>query len=102
MTGGTVGVGIIGAGNISDTYLENIASFPDLEVLIVGDLLEDRAKSQAEKHGVPAWGSAEDVLAHPDVQVVVNLTIPSAHIAVSSAAIAAGPGRDPDARERLL
>jgi predicted dehydrogenase len=85
-----VGVGIIGVGVISDTYLENLKSFPDVEVLIVGDLLLDRAKSQAEKHGVPAHGSAEDVLAHPDVQLVVNLTIPAAHVEVSAAAIAAG------------
>ena len=34
-----VGIGIIGVGVISDTYLENLASFPDVEVLIVGDLL---------------------------------------------------------------
>ncbi|MTE22794.1 Gfo/Idh/MocA family protein [Microbacterium sp. ZXX196] len=85
-----VGVGVIGAGVISDTYLENLASFPDVEVLIVGDLLPERAKAQAEKHGVPGHGSAEDVLAHRGVQVVVNLTIPAAHIEVSSAAIAAG------------
>ncbi|ROP48633.1 MULTISPECIES: Gfo/Idh/MocA family protein [unclassified Rathayibacter] len=87
---GPIGIGVIGVGVISDTYLENLASFPDVEVLIVGDLLLDRAKSQAEKHGVPAWGSAEDVLAHAGVQVVVNLTIPAAHVEVSAAAIAAG------------
>ncbi|KJC65684.1 Gfo/Idh/MocA family protein [Agreia bicolorata] len=87
---GPVGVGVIGAGVISDTYLENLRSFPDVTVVIVGDLIEERAKSQAEKHGVPAWGSAADVLGHADVQVVVNLTIPAAHIEVSSAAIAAG------------
>ncbi|MCJ1698076.1 Gfo/Idh/MocA family oxidoreductase, partial [Rathayibacter caricis] len=87
---GPIGIGVIGVGVISDTYLENLASFPDVEVLVVGDLILDRAKSQAEKHGIPAWGSAEDVLAHPDVQVVVNLTIPAAHIEVSAAAIAAG------------
>ncbi len=85
-----VGIGIIGVGVISDTYLENLAAFPDVEVLIVGDLLLDRAQSQAEKHGVPAFGSAEDVLAHPGVDLVVNLTVPAAHIAVSRAAIAAG------------
>jgi predicted dehydrogenase len=87
---GPIGVGLIGAGVISDTYLENLASFPDVEVLIVGDLLLDRAKTKAQQYGVPAWGSAEDVLAHPDVQVVVNLTIPAAHIEISAAAIAAG------------
>jgi len=87
---GPIGIGVIGVGVISDTYLENLNSFPDVEVLIVGDLLLDRAKSQAEKHNIPAHGSAADVLAHPGVQVVVNLTIPAAHIEVSSAAIAAG------------
>jgi predicted dehydrogenase len=85
-----VGVGIIGVGVISDTYLENLSSFPDVEVLIVGDLLLDRAQAQAEKHGVPAFGSADDVLAHPGVDLVVNLTIPAVHVAVSRAAIAAG------------
>jgi predicted dehydrogenase len=85
-----VGVGIIGVGVISDTYLENLSSFPDVEVLIVGDLLLDRAEAQAEKYGVPAFGSAEDVLAHPGVDLVVNLTIPAVHVAVSRAAIAAG------------
>ncbi|MCM3781262.1 Gfo/Idh/MocA family protein [Microbacterium hydrocarbonoxydans] len=85
-----VGIGIIGVGVISDTYLQNLSSFPDTEVLIVGDLLLDRAQAQAEKYGVPAFGSAEDVLAHPGVDLVVNLTIPAVHIEVSRAAIAAG------------
>jgi predicted dehydrogenase len=85
-----VGVGVIGVGVISDTYLENLGSFPDVEVLIVGDLLTDRARVQAEKYGIPAHGSPADVLEHPDVQLVVNLTIPAAHVEVSSAAIAAG------------
>lgn len=85
-----IGVGFIGVGVISDTYLENLSSFPDVEVLILGDLDTDRARAQAEKHGVPAHGTAQDVLDHPDVQVVVNLTIPAVHAEVSSSAIAAG------------
>jgi len=85
-----VGVGLIGAGNISDTYLENLSSFPDIDVLIVGDLDTARAAEQAAKHGVPASGSAEDVLAHPGVEIVVNLTIPAVHAEVSSSIIAAG------------
>jgi predicted dehydrogenase len=89
-TGGPIGVGFIGVGVISDTYLENLGSFPDVEVLILGDLDVERAKSQAAKHGVPAAGTAQDVLDHPGVQVVVNLTIPAVHAEVSASAIAAG------------
>lgn len=85
-----VGVGVIGAGVISDTYLQNLRSFPDVEVLVVGDLDTDRARARAEAYDVPAWGTADDVLAHPDVQVVVNLTVPAVHVEISSAAIAAG------------
>ncbi|KAA0960043.1 Gfo/Idh/MocA family oxidoreductase [Microbacterium sp. ANT_H45B] len=85
-----VGIGIIGLGVISDTYLENLSSFPDVEVLVVGDLLVDRAEAQATKYGVPSFGTADDVLAHPGVDLVINLTIPAVHIEVSRAAIAAG------------
>lgn len=85
-----VGIGIIGAGVISDTYLEHLCSFPDVEVLAVGDLVPERARAQADKHGVPRAGTAEDVLADPDVQVIANLTIPAAHTEVSSRAIASG------------
>lgn len=105
-----VGVGIIGAGVISDTYLQNLTSFPDVDVVAVGDLLPDRAKTKADQYGVAASGDAASVLENPDVQVVVNLTIPAAHVAVSEAAISAGKhvwtekpiGLDPAEVARLL
>ena len=75
---------------ISDTYLENLTSFPDVRVLIIGDLDPDRARAQAKKYAVPESGGAEDVLAHPEVELVVNLTIPAVHAQVSSEAVAAG------------
>jgi predicted dehydrogenase len=87
---GRVGIGVIGAGNISDTYLENLASFPDVEVHIVGDAMADRAAAQAQKHGVPASGTTADVLAHPRVELVVNLTIPAVHVEISSLALSGG------------
>jgi predicted dehydrogenase len=86
---GPVGVGFIGTGMISNTYLEHLSKFPDVRVVILGDLDTARAAAQAEKHGVPESGTPDDVLAHPEVELVVNLTIPAAHVPVSSAAIAA-------------
>ena len=90
MSTGPVGVGFIGTGMISDTYLENLTAFPDVKVVILGDLDPARAAVQAAKHGVAASGAPEDVLAHPEVELVVNLTIPAAHVPVSRAAIRAG------------
>jgi predicted dehydrogenase len=87
---GPVGVGFIGAGMISNTYLENLTRFPDIDVVIVTDLDQDRARAQAERHGVPQWGGTDDVLTHPGVEIVVNLTIPAVHAEISSRAISAG------------
>ncbi|WP_375386591.1 Gfo/Idh/MocA family protein [uncultured Microbacterium sp.] len=87
---GRVGVGLIGAGNISDTYLQNLSSFPDVQVIAVGDVHTERAREQADKYGVPLAGGADVVLGDPDIDIVVNLTIPASHVEVSEAAIAAG------------
>lgn len=85
-----VGVGVIGAGNISDQYLSNLTTYPDVTVIAVADLIEERAKSQAEKYGVPRHGGVSVVLDDPDIDIVVNLTIPAMHVEVSEAIIAAG------------
>lgn len=90
MAGGPVGVGIIGAGNISDQYLKSLTAFPDVRVLAIADLLEARAKAQAEKYGVPRAGGLSVVLDDPDIEIVVNLTIPAAHVPVSESILAAG------------
>ncbi|WP_369056039.1 Gfo/Idh/MocA family protein [Kineococcus terrestris] len=87
---GPVGIGVIGAGVISGTYLENLTSFPDVQVHAIGDLFPEAAAKRAAEHGVPSHGGIDTVLQHPDVEIVVNLTIPQAHVEVSSAAIAAG------------
>nr|MBA3529559.1 Gfo/Idh/MocA family oxidoreductase [Propionibacteriaceae bacterium] len=87
---GPVGVGIIGAGVISDTYLDNLNSFPDTSVIAVGDLFEELAEQKAAGHGVASGGGVEMVLGKPEVEIVVNLTIPAAHAAVAEQAIAAG------------
>jgi predicted dehydrogenase len=84
------GIGVIGCGNISNQYLKNLTAFPDVEVVICADVDAARAKAQAAAYGVPEWGSAEDALGHPGVQLIVNLTIPAAHAEVTGAAIASG------------
>ena len=87
---GRVGVGIIGAGVISTQYLENLTTFPDLDVRFIADIDEPRAASQAQKFGVPASGSVQQLLADDEIEIVVNLTIPAVHVEVALQAIAAG------------
>jgi predicted dehydrogenase len=88
--GEPVGVAVVGCGTISNEYLRNLTSFPDLRVVFCADLDIERAKAQADKYGVPAAGSAAQAMESPDAEIVVNLTIPAAHAEVATAAIAAG------------
>ena len=87
---GPMGVGLIGAGNISDEYLRSLTSYPDLKVVGVADLDLDRARAQADKYNVEFAGSPEALLARDDVDLVVNITTPAVHVEVALAAIAAG------------
>src|SRR5690606_18622401 len=84
------GVGLVGAGNISDQYLANLTRYPDVEVRFVADLDLARAAAQAQRYGVPASGTVEELLAREDVDVVVNLTVPAVHAEVGHRVLAAG------------
>lgn len=87
---GPVGVGVIGAGVISTQYLENLTTFPDLEVRFIADIAEERAAAQAEKFGIAGSGSVADLLADDGIEIVVNLTLPKVHVEVALQALAAG------------
>ncbi len=87
---GRVGVGIIGAGVISTQYLTNLTTFADVEVLFIADLDTERARERAEEFGVPGHGTVAELLATAEVEVVVNLTIPSVHVEVGEQIVAAG------------
>jgi predicted dehydrogenase len=88
--GGPVGVAVIGAGNISSQYLGNLTRFPDVRVLAVADIDEARAAQAAAEYSIPASGSPEAAFEIPEVEIVVNLTIPAAHAQVALAALRAG------------
>lgn len=83
-------VGIIGCGNIFPAYVKGCRIFKILEVVACADLLVERAEERAKEFGIPKALSVEALLSDPDVDVVINLTIPVSHAEVSLAAIAGG------------
>jgi predicted dehydrogenase len=82
-------VGIIGCGNISDRYLQWCPKFDILEVVACTDIDMPRAQAKAGQYGIRAL-TLDEMLADPDIQIVINLTVPAAHAEVSLKAIAAG------------
>ena len=85
-----MGVGIIGAGVISEQYLPNLMEAALADVVMVADLDAARAESRAQEFGVPHYGSVDELLARDDIDVVVNLTIPQAHEDVTVACLHSG------------
>jgi predicted dehydrogenase len=84
-----VGVGIIGCGNISPAYLKAAEGFPILKIVGLADANPDAAKARAKEFGLKAR-SIEAMLEDPVVEIILNLTVPKAHVEVGLTAIAAG------------
>lgn len=83
-------VGVVGAGNISKAYFETFQRIGDeVQLAGVADVDLERAVEAASAQGVRG-GSVDDLLADPEVDLVLNLTIPAAHAEVATRALEAG------------
>lgn len=95
MSGKRLGIGIIGTGNISSAYLraiighDTMAGFPVLDIKAVADMRPEASQARAAEFGLQAM-SIDELLASPDIQLVINLTIPRAHIDVGLKVLASG------------
>jgi predicted dehydrogenase len=83
-------IGIIGCGAIMKAYMESLKKHDMLDVVACADLDVDRAKAKATEFNIPRPGSVDQLLADPEVEFVLNLTIPQAHQSVAMAALQAG------------
>lgn len=86
-----INVGVIGCGNISIVYFTNLTQhYKNVQVVACADMFPEKAKEAAEKYGVPKACSVDELLADPNVDLVVNLTIPAAHYEINRRALEAG------------
>jgi predicted dehydrogenase len=84
-------IGVIGCGGIAYAYLTAGQRLDILEIVACADLVPDRAKAKAEEFCIPkACQSVEELLADPDIEIVVNLTIPKVHAEIAMATLEAG------------
>ncbi|KKC26166.1 Gfo/Idh/MocA family protein [Sphingomonas sp. SRS2] len=82
-------IAIVGAGYVADLYLPSIRTFPGLDIVGVWDIDSDRLAAFTGHWGVPAAAGLDPLLAlRPDI--LLNLTNPHAHAAVSRAALEGG------------
>ena len=83
-------IGVVGCGNISGIYFENLALYPETEVVAVADLDMDRAHSVAAQRGIARALTTEQLIADSEIDLVLNLTVPKAHGSINLASAEAG------------
>lgn len=83
-------LGIVGCGNISSLYLKSIQGFKHLEVLACSDLIPELAQTRAKEFSIAQVLDVNDLILHPEIDCVVNLTLPKAHAEVAKQALLAG------------
>ncbi len=81
---------IIGCGMISPAYFEScVRYFNVLDVVACSDIVPERAQKRAEEYGVRVMTN-EEIWADPSIEMVINLTYPTAHYEVSRVSLLAG------------
>ncbi|CAN7165978.1 Gfo/Idh/MocA family oxidoreductase [Arthrobacter sp. LjRoot78] len=83
-------IGVVGCGNIIAAYLATFPRLTTVKLVAVADIDPSRAEAVAAgQPGVRALG-VDQLLADPEVDLVLNLTIPAAHADIALRAVAAG------------
>lgn len=86
-----VKIGLIGAGSISVSHLQAYKNNPNVELVAVCDLNEERAREKAERFGIPnVYTDYNELLANPEVEAVSVCTWNNTHAEISIAALRAG------------
>ena len=82
-------IGIIGGGNIAETYLRHGNLFSNIEIVAIADIVPAVAKARAEQFSIRAM-TVDGLLKDDGIDAVVNLTVPNAHFQVSHEILSAG------------
>ena len=83
------GVGLIGAGDYSGTYLALAPLFRNFEIRAIANRTPAKAEERAREFGIRAE-TVDAMLASDDIEIVLNVTPPAAHFPVTMDALSAG------------
>lgn len=87
--GEQIKLGVIGCGFISAQYFETLRRLRSVELVAVADLNPEAAREAATREEVTSL-SVGELLDHPGIDTILNLTIPAAHAEVSLLSIRHG------------
>ncbi len=82
-------IGIIGCGNILETYLRSQEYFNNINFVACADINTDLAKKTASENNLK-FQTVEEMLSDDNIEIILNITIPQAHYEVSKKILEAG------------
>ena len=82
-------IGLIGCGNIAETYFRSQEYFNNINFIACADINEVAAKDCAANYNIKAQ-TVEEILSNKNIDIILNLTIPQAHYEVSKKVLQAG------------
>jgi predicted dehydrogenase len=85
-----IGAAIIGCGNISSSYAENMLKYPEVKLLGFSDINFTRAEECVQKYGGKVYTTLDELLSDPEIEMVVNLTIHKVHSEIIRKCLEAG------------
>lgn len=85
-----IGVGLVGCGHVADDYVRQLRGHPGVALIGVWARRPERAREFAAIRGLRAYGSLDEMLADPTIDLVVNLTLPAAHADITERSLRAG------------
>jgi predicted dehydrogenase len=83
-------IGVIGCGAISGAYLGMAKNFPNVKMAVAADMNIEVAKAKAAEFGIPKVSTVDEVFTDSSIDIILNLTIPAAHLPIAIRAIEAG------------
>ena len=85
-------IGIIGCGVISNTYIQEIKRLYSglLTIAGVADIDDNLSRQTAEKYGIAEALTIDELLSHPEIELIINLTPPLAHMDTNRKILKAG------------
>ncbi len=86
-----LGFGVIGTGTYCDHYLRNLGPvYKNVRPVGCADLNTEAAKAAAERWNIPKVYTSDEMMADPEVDIVLILTNPASHYSLTMQALKAG------------
>lgn len=87
---GQLTIGIVGCGKISGAYLKTFQRLENVRVVAAADLDPARAARVEEEYPEVSARTVDELLSDPQIDLVLNLTVPAAHAEVAQRALRSG------------